>query len=203
MHVNQSCMLALYHIWILLLKYNNKRAFKLLHTVTCDLYDIHNLLTNYNEYCYFFHFLKKYIETVSVQPSTASLVTTPVLTASPQPSPGVPTPSQVQGVNVTQSGTSLTVSWTAVTHQMYNISYVVRYSTEPGTETDPPSIAMKRSGITATSATLTGLQPNTTYYVWVAAEIFDAGVQGPYSMRVSNLGNKNLEEFCNLSCLFK
>ena len=85
---------------------------------------------------------------------------------------------------LTGSGTSLTVSWTAVTHQiMYKILYVVRYSTKRGTETDPPSDATKRSGITATSATLTGLQSGTTYYVWVAAEILGAGVQGPYSMR--------------------
>ena len=143
-----------------------------------------------SEYCYLFHFLKKYIETVSVQSSTALPVTSPVLTASPQPSPGVPTPSQVQGVNVTQSGTSLTVSWTAVINPMYNISYVVMYSTKPGTETDPPSDAMMGTGITATSTTLTVLQSGTTYYVWVAAKILGAGVQGPYSMRVSNLGNK-------------
>ena len=140
-----------------------------------------------SEYCYLFHFLKKYIETVSVQSSTASPVTSPVLTASPQPPSGVPTPSQVQGVMLTGSGTSLTVSWTAVTHQMYNISYIVRYSTKPGTETDPPSDATKRPGITATSTTLTGLQSGTTYYVWVAAEILGAGVQGPYSMRVSGI----------------
>ena len=46
---------------------------------------------------------------------------------------------------------------------------------------------MKKSGITATSTTLTGLQLNTTYYVWVAAEILGAGVQGNYSMRVSGI----------------
>ena len=89
---------------------------------------------------------------------------------------------------LTGSGTSLTVSWTAVTDPMNNILYVVRYSTKSGTETGPPSDAMKRSGITATSTTLTGLQSGTTYYVWVAAEILGAGVQGPYSMRVSNAG---------------
>ena len=95
----------------------------------------------------------------------------------------IPPPSLVQGVMLTENGTSLTVSWTAVTNPMYNILYVVRYSTDSGTETDPPSHAMKRSGITATSTTLTGLQSGTTYYVWVAAEILGAGVQGPYSMR--------------------
>ena len=89
---------------------------------------------------------------------------------------------------LTENGTSLTVSWTAVTDPMYNILYVVRYSTDRGTETDPPSDAMKRSGITATSTTLTGLQSGTTYYVWVAAEILGAGVQGPYSMRALNGG---------------
>ena len=107
------------------------------------------------------------------------------LTETPPPVPEITPPSQVQGVMLSGSGTSLNVSWTAVTIQMYiyNILYVVRYSTDSGTETDPPSDAMKRSGITATSTTLTGLQSGTTYYVWVAAEILGAGVQGPYSMR--------------------
>ena len=108
------------------------------------------------------------------------------ITETPPPLLVIPLPSQVQGVMLTQSVTSLTVSWTAVTHQMYDILYVVRYSTDSGTEKDPPSDAMKRSGITDTSTTLspTGLQSNTTYYVWIAAEIRGAGVQGPYSMRM-------------------
>ena len=110
------------------------------------------------------------------------------LTETPPPVPVIPPPSQVQDVMLAQSGTSLTVSWTAVTDPMYDILYVVRYSTDSGTETDPPSDAMKRSGITATSTTLTGLQSGTTYYVWVAAEILGAGVQGPYSMRALNRG---------------
>ena len=88
---------------------------------------------------------------------------------------------------LTGSGTSLNVSWTVVTGTA--IGYVVRYSTDRGTETDPLSDAMKRSGITATSTTLTGLQSGTTYYVWVAAEILGAGVQGPYSMRMMIKGN--------------
>ena len=88
------------------------------------------------------------------------------------------------------SGTSLNVSWTAVTNHdpAHTILYVVRYSTDRGTETDPPCNAIKRSGITATSTTLTGLEPNTTYYVWVAAEILGAGVQGPYIRRSYNNG---------------
>ena len=100
--------------------------------------------------------------------------------------PVITPPSQVQGVTLSGSGTSLTVSWTAVTNPMYAIGYVVKYSTDSGTETDPPSDAMKRSGITATSTTLTGLQSGTTYYVWVAAEILGAGVQGNYSVRKPN-----------------
>ena len=88
------------------------------------------------------------------------------------------------------SETSLTVSWTAVTgtDPKYAIGYVVRYSTDRGTETEPPSDAMMRSGIRATSTTLTGLQSGTTYNVWVAAEILGAGVQGNYSMRMPNPG---------------
>ena len=109
------------------------------------------------------------------------------VTETPPPLPEISPPSQVQSVILSGSGTSLNVSWTAVTDPiMYKILYVVRYSTEKGNETDPPSDAMKRSGITATSTTLTGLQSGTTYYVWVAAEIIGAGVQGPYSMRVVN-----------------
>ena len=112
------------------------------------------------------------------------------ITETPPPLPAIPVPAQVEGITLTRSGTSLNVSWTAVTgtDPMYKILYVVRYSTD-STETDPPSDAMKRSGITATSTTvtLTDLQSGTTYYVWVAAEILGAGVQGPYSMRISNI----------------
>ena len=93
---------------------------------------------------------------------------------------------------VTGNGTSLTVSWNAVTDPMYNILYVVRYSTDSGNQTDPPSNAMKRSGIADTSTTLTGLQSDTIYYVWVAAEILGAGVQGPYSRRALSGGDVTL-----------
>ena len=115
-----------------------------------------------------------------------------IATVTPPPVPVISPPSKVQGVMVTQSGTSLTVSWTAVTvtDPKYKLLYVVRYSTDSGTQTDPPSDAIKRSGIRSTSSTLTGLQPNTTYYVWVAAEILGAGVQGPYSTRFPNEGIK-------------
>ena len=110
-------------------------------------------------------------------------------TETPPLLPEISPPSQVQGVMLTRNRTSSTVSWTAVTgtDPKYAIVYVVRYSVDNGTETDPPSDAMKRSGITDTSTTLTGLQLNTTNYVWVAAEILGAGVQGNYSVRVSGI----------------
>ena len=111
-----------------------------------------------------------------------------VATVTPPPVPVIPPPSQVQGVMIARNRTSLTVSWTAVTDPMYAILYVVRYSTNSSTRTDPPSDAMKKSGISATLTTLTGLQSDTTYYVWVAAEILGAGVQGPYSKRFPNEG---------------
>ena len=113
-----------------------------------------------------------------------------IYTETPPSTPPITPPSQVQGVMLSGSGTSLTVSWTAVTgtDPKYAIGFVVRYSTDRGTETDPPSDAMKRSGITATSITITGLQSGTTYYVWVAAEILGTGVQGPYSVRMQNAG---------------
>ena len=117
-----------------------------------------------------------------------SFLTFTIYTETPPSVTPITPPSQVQGVMLSGSGTSLTVSWTAVTDPMYDILYVVRYSTDRGTETDPPSDAMKRSGIADTSITLTGLQSGTTYYVWVAAEILGAGVQGPYSMRMQNAG---------------
>ena len=113
-----------------------------------------------------------------------SFLTFTIYTETPPSVTPITPPSQVQGVMLSGSGTSLTVSWTAVTDPMYDILYVVRYSTDRGTETDPPSDAMKRSGITATSTTLTGLQSGTTYYIWVAAEILGTGIQGPYSMRI-------------------
>ena len=112
-------------------------------------------------------------------------------TETPPSVPEIPPPSQVERVMLTGNGTSLTVSWTAVTgtDPKYAIGYVVRYSSKSQSQTEPPFNAMKRSGITDTSTTLNRLQSGTTYYVWVAAEILGAGVQGPYSMRRMIKGN--------------
>ena len=73
---------------------------------------------------------------------------------------------------------TLTVSWTPITDFDYDISYTVWYSTSSGTITEPPM-----SGITGTTATLSGLTQGTTYYIWVAA-ISSVG-EGPFSTRVS------------------
>ena len=98
-------------------------------------------------------------------------------------SPQVPLPPQVGCVGVTKSGRHLAVSWSAVAIPSYNISYVVVYSTDSGTKTDPPVDVVEKSVIKDTSTTLTGLQLGATYYVWVATKIIGAGVQGPYSQR--------------------
>ena len=74
---------------------------------------------------------------------------------------------------------SLTVSWTAVPGS--GITYTVWYSTSSGTKTEPPSGASTVSGITGTSTTLSGLEQDTRYYIWVAA--FSPDGQGPYSER--------------------
>ena len=111
---------------------------------------------------------------------------TSIVTETPSAVTVISPPSQVQNVMITKNGTSLTVSWTPVSDPVHVLLYVVRYSTDSGTETEPPPDAMKRSGITDTSTILTGLESNTTYFVWVSAEIRGAGVQGPYSLSVSS-----------------
>ena len=99
----------------------------------------------------------------------------------PSPTP----PPQVQSVTVTRGvsdgSSSLAVSWTAVSGS--GITYTVRYSTNSGTITEPPSGTSTVSGITGTSSTLSGLTQDTMYYIWIAAVSSDG--QGPYSTRVS------------------
>ena len=111
---------------------------------------------------------------------------TSIVTETPPAVTVISPPSQVQNVMITKNGTSLTVSWTTVSDPVHVLLYVVRYSNDSGTETEPPPDAMKRSGITGTSTILTGLESNSTYFVWVSAEIRGAGVQGPYSLSVSS-----------------
>ena len=113
---------------------------------------------------------------------------TSIVTETPPAVPVISPPSQVQNVMITKNGTSLTVSWTPVSDPVHVLLYVVRYSNDSGTGTEPQPDAMKRSGITDTSTILTGLESSTTYFVWVSAEIRGAGVQGPYSLSVSSGG---------------
>ena len=91
---------------------------------------------------------------------------------------------QVQGVTVQRGildgSPSLTVSWTAVSDES-EITYTVWYSTSSGAITEPPSGASTVEGITGTSTTLSGLEQDTRYYIWVAA--FSPDGQGPYSER--------------------
>ena len=100
---------------------------------------------------------------------------------------------QVQDVTVTSGvldgSPSLTVSWSAVSDES-GINYTVWYSTSNGTETEPPSGASIVSGITGTSTTLSGLEEDTEYYIWVAAVSSDG--QGSYSARVSHITNTGI-----------
>ena len=107
----------------------------------------------------------------------------PIFTETPPPPPSIPKPTKVKNITITDSGETLqlNVSWIPPSGEdLKNYLYVVMYSTKRGNKTDPPSDAMKRSGIKDTYTILTGLQSNATYYVWVAAEILGARVQGEY-----------------------
>ena len=75
----------------------------------------------------------------------------------------------------------LKVSWNAVSGS--GITYTVAYSNSSGAITEPPSGASTVKGITGTSTTLSGLEQDTRYYIWVAA--FSSDGQGPYSIRTS------------------
>ena len=92
---------------------------------------------------------------------------------------------QIHDVNANEKlsdrSPALTVSWTAVSGS--GITYTVWYSTSSGTLTKPPSGALTVKGITGTSTTLSVLEEDTRYYIWVAA--FSSDGQGSYSPRVS------------------
>ena len=95
----------------------------------------------------------------------------------------------------------MTVSWTAVSGS--GITYTVWYSTNSGTTAEPPSGALNVSGITGTSATLSGLAQGTTYYIWVSA--VSSGVPGTYSMRMSETtysGNVTIIDHLLLGSMF-
>ena len=101
----------------------------------------------------------------------------------------IPIP-QVEDVTVTRSVTdgspSLTVLWTAVSDGS-GITYTVWYSTSSGTISEPLCAAstMYRINIIGTSTTLSELERDTRYYIWVTA--LSSGGQGPYSIRKSEI----------------
>ena len=75
----------------------------------------------------------------------------------------------------------LVISWNREVES--GITYIVRYSVDSGTETEPPSEASTVSGILDSPITLVKLAQGTTYYIWVAA--VRNGEESPYSRRVS------------------
>lgn len=83
-----------------------------------------------------------------------------------------PPPTAVTSSAVTASGA--TVSWTAPS-TVTPASYEVYYSTTntPPTATTTPSV----TGITGTTTTLSGLNSNTLYYIWVRS---NCGTPGPW-----------------------
>ena len=75
----------------------------------------------------------------------------------------------------------LVISWNREVES--GITYIVRYSVDSGSKTEPPSGASTVSGILGSPVTLVKLTQGTTYYIWVAA--VRNGEQSPYSRRVS------------------
>ena len=69
------------------------------------------------------------------------------------------TPS-VQGMSPT-----LTVTWRALAEE--NVTYTVKYSTQPREVNTTSEEALEVTGISGTSTILTGLKKGTTYYIWV------------------------------------
>ena len=117
----------------------------------------------------------------------------------------IPIPPQVQGVTVTSGvsdgSPSLEVSWTAVSDES-GITYTVWNSTCSGTETEPPSGASNKTGITGTLIILNGLKQGTRYYIWVAAVSSDGQGSYNYSTRVSNItfSGKCVKKYRSIDC---
>ena len=89
------------------------------------------------------------------------------------------------GVRVTSSVIhalpTLTVTWQTLTEEA--VTYIVKYSTQPGKVNIPPEGALEVTGISGTSTILTALERVTTYYIWVVG--VSEGGEGLHSDRTS------------------
>ena len=98
-----------------------------------------------------------------------------------------PLPSKVMGVRVTHSAEdtspTLTVTWHALTSGA--VTYIVKYSTQPGEVNTPPEEALEVTGISGTFTILIALERGTTYYIWVVG--VSEGGEGPHSDRTSGM----------------
>ena len=98
-----------------------------------------------------------------------------------------PLPSKVVGVRVTPGvitmSPTLTVTWQALASG--TVTYIVKYSIQPGEVNIPPQGALEVMGISGTSTTLTALEKGTTYYIWVVG--VSQGREGPHSDRLRGL----------------
>ena len=91
------------------------------------------------------------------------------------------------GVRVTPgvSNTFLTLTVTWQTLADGNVTYTVKYSTQPGEVNTPPEGAFEVTGISSNSTILTALERGTTYYVWVV--VVSEGGEGQHSDRKSGV----------------
>ena len=119
--------------------------------------------------------------------STTTTSSTETSTATATPVPTSEPPSKVVGVRVTPGaqGTSptLTVVWQALAGRA--VTYIIKYSTQPGEVNTPPDKPLKVKGISGTSTILTALERGTTYYIWVRG--MSEGEKGPHSDRMSEV----------------
>ncbi len=122
----------------------------------------------------------------TTEPPSKPSTTTLSITALPLPTQPL-LPTEVAGVRVIPSvedtSPTLTVTWQALAEG--NVTYTVKYSTQPGEVNTPPEGALEVTGISGTSTILTALERGTTYYIWVVG-VSDGG-EGPHSDRTSGV----------------
>ena len=84
---------------------------------------------------------------------------------------------------VSNTSSTLTVIWQAPAEG--NVTYTVKYSTQPGELNTPPEGAFEVTGISSNSTILTALKRGTTYYIWVMG--VSEGGEGPHSDKKSGV----------------